>query len=130
MADDLDIGDSRVEFMAAFILKTLKIKADKWQKMYGIEDNKIIILEYLEKSDQILLVFILTPAGGLIVTHQYPQQLKGKACYFAKKNKENIPKDSNLKEVLIYGDLSYSPLDQLSAILDEVMKNLFSIFIE
>jgi hypothetical protein len=33
----------------------------------------------------------------------------------------------NLKEALIYGDLSYSPLEQLSALLDEVInrENLF-----
>ena len=56
----------------------------------------------------------------MIVAFEYPTQIKTKACYFAKKNKDTIGKDTILKEALIYGDLSYSPLDQLSAILDEV----------
>ncbi|MFN9945030.1 MAG: hypothetical protein ACK56I_36735, partial [bacterium] len=57
----------------------------------------------------------------------YPSVIKTKACYFAKKQKESISKDMNLKEALIYGDLSYSPLEQLSALLDEVInrENLF-----
>lgn len=122
MADDLEIGDTRVEFMAVYILKTLKLKPDKWMKMYAIEDNKIMIIEYLEKNEQNLLVFAVTSSGALTVSYSYPVQFKTKACYFAKKNKETIGKDTILKEALIYGDLSYSPLDQLSAILDEVKK--------
>ena len=57
MADDLEIGDSRVEFMAGYLLKTLKIKPDKWVKMYGIEDNKTMIMEYLEKMNKVCLFF-------------------------------------------------------------------------
>lgn len=121
MADDLEIGDSRVEFMAGYLLKTLKIKPDKWVKMYGIEDNKTMIMEYLEKNEQSLLVFLLNTSGALIVSYSYPVQIKTKACYFAKKSKESIGKDQNIKEVLLYGDLSYSPLEQLSALLDEVI---------
>jgi dynein heavy chain len=127
MADDLEIGDARVEFMAGYILKTLKIKGDKWTKMYGIEENKITILEYLEKNENSLLVFLLSSSGALAVSYNYPSVIKTKACYFAKKQKESISKDMNLKEALIYGDLSYSPLEQLSALLDEVInrENLF-----
>jgi dynein heavy chain len=122
MADDLDIGDSRIEFMAAYLLKTLKLKNDKWTKMYGIEDNKIMIIEFVEKPDQTLLVFSLNTGGALNVAYNYPNQFKSKLIYFAKRGKEAIPKDQNIKEILNYGDLSYSPLEQLSAILDEVKK--------
>jgi dynein heavy chain len=121
MAEDLEIGDSRVEFMAVYLLKTLKIKGDRWTKMYAIEDNKVIIHEFVEKNEQNLLVFILSSSGALSVQYEYPNIVKGKLCYFAKKNKEAIGKDLNIKEALIYGDLSYSPLEQMSAILDEVI---------
>ena len=128
MADigDLEIGDARIEFMAVYLLKTLKLKSDKWIKMYAIEDNKLLIHEYVEKNEQNLLVFIMSTSGSLTVQYEYPNQIKGKLVYFAKKNKEAIGKDVNIKDALVYGDLSYSPLEQLSAILDEVKQNLQS----
>ena len=122
MSDDLkDIGDSRVEFMANYLLKTFKIKSEKWNKMYVIEENKTMILEFVEKAEQNLLVFNMSPAGALTVSYEYPNSFKSKAIYFAKKNKENITKDA-MKDAVIYGDLSVAPVDQLSAILDEVIR--------
>lgn len=121
MADELEIGDSRIEFMALYILKTLKLKGEKWTKMYGLDENKIMIQEFLDKGEQNILVFSLNAASALAVSYAYPSTLKQKACYFAKRGKDPVPKDVNIKDALIYGDLSYSPLDQLSAILDEVI---------
>ena len=80
-------------------------------------------------DEQTLLVFLLNTSGALTVSYNYPNVIKSKACYFAKKHKESISKDMNLKESLIYGDLSYSPLEQLSALLDEVI-SLEKIFIQ
>ena len=126
MADDLEIGDSRVEFIAVYLIKTLKLKADKWMKMYAVEESKIMIHDFLDKTDNNLLVFALNNAQALVVTNAYPNQLKAKACYFTKKNREPITKDMNIKDALLYGDLSYAPLDQLSAILDEVKFHFYS----
>lgn len=120
MAEELELNDSRVEFMAVYLLKTLKIKPDKWSKMYAIEENKIMIQDFLDKTDQSLIVFSLNAAQALAISYAYPNQLKAKACYFCKKSRESISKDVAIKDALIYGDLSYSPLDQLSALIDEV----------
>jgi dynein heavy chain len=120
MAEDLEIGDSRIEFMALYVLKTLKLKNDKWTKLYALDENKVIIQEFLEKSDNNLLVFTMNAAQLLAMSYSYPSSIKTKSCYFAKKTKDPIGKDVNIKDALLYGDLSYSPLEQLSAILDEV----------
>lgn len=120
MADELEIGDSRVEFIANYLLKTLKLKPDKWTKMYAIEENKIMIHDFLDKTEQNLLVFSINNLQALVISYSYPNQIKAKACYFTKKSKEPITKDMSIKDAMLYGDLSYAPLDQLSAILDEV----------
>jgi len=126
MSDDLkEINDSRIEFLASFVLKTLKIKADKWMKMYVVEEYKTMVLEFVEKNEQNLLVFFMNASGTLVISYDYPSQIKSKACYFVKKNKEALSKDLNLREVLIYGDLSYAPVDQLSTILDELLIPIF-----
>ena len=90
MADDLkEINDSRIEFLALFVLKTLKIKADKWMKMYVVEEYKTMVLEFVEKNEQNLLVFYMSASGTLVISFEYPSQFKSKACYFAKKNEFN-----------------------------------------
>ena len=90
LAADLELGDVRVEFIADYVLKTMKLKADKWTKMYSVEENKAMILEFLDKSDHIQLVIIGSSAGALTPSFEWPMQLKGKACYFVRKGKESL----------------------------------------
>ena len=48
MSDDLEIGDSRIEFIALYVLKTLKLKSDKWTKFYAPDDNKLVVNNALD----------------------------------------------------------------------------------
>ena len=123
MASELEIGDSRVEFIADYVLKTLKVKPDKWSKMYGIDENKQMFMDYFEKPENNTIVVIATAAGGLNVQFEWPTNPKAKACYFVKRSKDPVSKDTVLRNALLYGDLSLSPLDQLSAFVDEVNMN-------
>lgn len=112
--------DPRVDFISDYILKTYKLKPDKWAKFYGVDENKILILEFLEKADNPQLVISVTPAGLITPSYEFPTTLKqNKAIYFVKRGKESVSKD-NFKKNIVYGDLSYAPLDQLSALVDEV----------
>jgi len=79
MAADLEIGDARVEFIAEYVLRTLRIKGDKWTKMYVIEDNKQLCVDFFDKPDSQVLVVAMNPAGGLAVTSEWPAQFKLKA---------------------------------------------------
>lgn len=123
MAEDLEINDPRIFFVADYVLKTLKLKSDKFGKMYGIEENKILVHEFFEKNESQILIIQYTAAGSLQPGLTFPNVLKNKACYFIKKRREIIPRDAILRDVLMYGDLSTSPVDQLSAMVDEVNKN-------
>lgn len=129
MASDLELGDSRVEFIADFVLKTMKLKPDKWAKMYSLDENKMLFMEFFEKPELPALVVASTAAGALTVQYEWPTNPKGKACYFVKKSSESVSKDAGLKDSLIYGDMSSNPLDQLSAFVDEVL-SLTSIAID
>ena len=88
--------------------------------MYGIEDNKILIHEFFDKAELQILVIQYTAAGSLQPATTFPNVLKNKSCYFIKKRREAIPRDAILRDVIMYGDLSTSPVDQLSAMVDEV----------
>lgn len=120
LAAELELNDQRVEFMCDYVLKTMKLKADKWMKMYNVDENKAIFQSFFEKPEFTQLLVLAGSGSALSVSLEWPGQLKNKACYFVKKNKEPIGKDAKVRNVLLYGDLSYSPVDQLSAFVDEV----------
>ncbi|XP_013068368.2 dynein beta chain, ciliary [Biomphalaria glabrata] len=126
MASELEIGDVRVEFMADYVLKTLKQKPDKWTKMYSLDENKQLFMDFFEKPDLNTIIIIATAAGSLQVQYEWPTNPKAKACYFVKRSRDPVLKDAVLRNVLLYGDLSTSPLDQLSAFVDEVLVPLLS----
>ena len=118
-------ADKRYDFICEYVLQTLKLKNDKWQKCIGIEDNKVLMQEFFDKSDIPVLVISSSSAGALTPTYEFPTSAKTKAVYFIKKSKENITPDG-IKGQLFYGDISYAPLDQLSSLVDEVSIALIS----
>lgn len=111
--------DKRFEFVSEYVLQTLKLKNDKWQKCIGVEENKVLMLEFFDKTDTPVLVISSNTAGALTPTYEFPTSNKAKAVYFIRKSKETISPDG-IKQQLLYGDISYAPLDQLSSLVDEV----------
>ncbi|XP_072167681.1 dynein beta chain, ciliary [Diadema setosum] len=121
-----EITDARLDFISEYILKSYKLKPDKWAKCLGVEENKILMLEFLEKADYPQLIVTVNPAGLITPSYDFPAALKTtKAVYFIKKSKEAVGKE-NFKTNLVYGDLSYSPLEQLSALVDEILVPLLA----
>lgn len=121
MASELELNDTRVEFIADYVIKTLKIKPDKWSKMYSVEDTRQMFMDFFEKQDVPCLIVTATAAGGLNTQFEWPNNPKAKACYFVKKGRDAIQKETNFRNAYLYGDMSYQPLDQLSAFVDEVI---------
>jgi dynein heavy chain len=117
---DLELNDKRVEFVADYVLKTFKLKPDKWMKLYNVEESKTQLLEFFDKQENLCLVVTGNSAGVLALQYEWPNSVKHKAVYFVKKNKENVQKDGKYRDQLLYGDLSNAPMDQLSAYVDEV----------
>ena len=116
----MEFSDVRFEFMSEYTLKSMKLKADKWAKLQGNDEYRQTVLDFFEKQEYNILIIYQNSAGQLQPSFDFPQSLKAKAVYFSKKEKGmNVGKD-NFKTALTYGDLSYSPLEQLSALVDEV----------
>ena len=116
----MDIGDPRIEFVADYILKTMKLRPERWQRMYSSEESKQMCLEFFDKTDKLCLVFSVTITGVLTVSYTWPISVKTKCVYFIKKGYEALPRDGSVKQKMVYGDLGYSPIDQLSSFVEEV----------
>ncbi|XP_036372722.1 dynein heavy chain 9, axonemal [Megalops cyprinoides] len=122
---DAPVADKRYEFLEEYILKTLKLKADRWQKCVTTDEYKQIIQDFFDRPDQAMLVVSLNAAGQLLPSSEFPASSKNKAVYFVKRGKDVLSPDS-IKSNLLYGDLSYSPLDQFSALVEEVVVPVLS----
>ena len=116
----MEFSDPRFDYLSDYVLKSMKLKNDKWAKMEGNEEYRQQILNFFEKPELNLLVIMQNSAGQLQPLYDFPLTLKTKAVYIAKKEKSmNIGKD-NLKTALAFGDLSYAPPEQLFALVEEV----------
>lgn len=71
MVEELDIADVRILFMADYLIKSLRLRSDKWTKMIQIEEQNRLILEFCEKPQPILLVFHVNPAGSLVRKYDF-----------------------------------------------------------
>lgn len=111
--------DVRWEFLKTYVLKSMKLKPDKWEKMRSIEDNEILINEFLEKADSEILIFYVNAGGQLMPEGQFVISSKNKIIYFIKKKKEPITPGKSA-QLCLYGDLSYAPLDHLAGLVDQV----------
>ncbi|CAF3056070.1 unnamed protein product [Rotaria socialis] len=128
MVEELDIADLRVHFIADYLIKSLRLRTDKWTKMVQIEEQNKTILEFCEKPHPNLLVFHVNPAGNLTVGTAFPTSLKSKACFFGKKSPEPLQRDSKEKiaAALNFGDLSNSALEQLQIYVNDVVRPLLT----
>nr|XP_004569740.1 dynein heavy chain 9, axonemal [Maylandia zebra] len=117
--------DERLDYIAECVLRTLKLKQDKWQKCVSSEDNRQVLQEFLDKAEQRTLVVSVTAGGQLQTASSFTGDSKNKAVYFIKRTTTTLSPES-MKENLFYGDLSYAPLDQFSALVEEVIAPLLS----
>lgn len=122
MESEIPTNDPRVDFVADFINRSLRLKPDKWAKMYSSETNVNMINDFLNIPDcQTLIILINIGSSALTPTLEWPPHLKGsRAFYFIKKNKEALPRIYKLMPYLTYGDVISSPIDQLFSFVEEV----------
>nr|XP_003217173.1 PREDICTED: LOW QUALITY PROTEIN: dynein heavy chain 17, axonemal [Anolis carolinensis] len=115
--------DKRLDFIEIYCTLYLHVKPDKWAKFSTSEDVLAMLNEFYEKPDLLALVITLNPTGQLVPCIGFPATLKNKGIYFVKKKPENITKD-NFKDVVLIGDISPSPVEQMMAVIEEVVYSL------
>ena len=79
----------------------------------------VMVNEFLERGDRRILVIYLASSGQLTPDTAFPSSTKNKAVYFIKRHAEQVKKE-NLKTLVMFGDVSHIPLDQLSNLVESV----------
>lgn len=111
--------DRRLDFLADYVLRTLKLKRERWQQCVSSEEHRQVLQLFLDSPEQRTLLVSVTAAGLLQPAAAFTASCRHKAVYFVKQRKTALSPDS-MKESLVCGDLSYAPLDQFSALVEEV----------
>ncbi|XP_066917361.1 dynein beta chain, ciliary-like [Clytia hemisphaerica] len=122
----MNFNDPRFEYISEYVLKTFKLKPDKWSKLVGNEEYKQTVSDFFDKADNPQLVIVLSNAGQLVPEYSFPPTGKNKTIYFLKREKKDPITKDGYKGSLLFGDLSNTPLDQLSALVEEVLVPLLS----
>ena len=122
MGDDaLEIDDERIEFVAERCIKSLKQRMDKWNKMFIISENSKLVMDFLDKTENEMLVISYTKSGLLTPSLSFPTKFhKKKLFYMIKKSNEPIPKGGKIRDLVTYGDMFPQPLEQLACVIDQV----------
>ena len=55
-------------------------KNDKWQKMMNIEDSVVVLTDFLEKGESLVLVIYVNQQGILTLINDFPNTSKNKVC--------------------------------------------------
>lgn len=90
--------DPCAAFVGSYVLKTMRLKDEKWQKLMGNEELKMIVMEWVKRAPVRRLIVTLSNAGALIPTHYFPTTSKGKRCFFVK-IRETVLDIDNIREV-------------------------------
>ncbi len=120
MVEELKLIDQRVKFIAIYLIKTLNIKTEKWNKLYLQDENKMIIEEFLDGRNLARIVFFHNASQNLVVHKDFPTQIKNKVAYFIKISKTPVKASLTFPSQVVYGDLGESPFEQIYSILDGV----------
>ena len=117
---ELEIEDSRVLFMANYVLRMTSQKPEKFTKAYLVEDTMRIYKEFFDEVAKKVIYVFVGASGSFVSQATWPGTYKVKGCYFVKKKPAKIAMDAKLSNLLIYGDMSMTPIEQFSLLLDEV----------
>ena len=121
--DDDDTGvpaiDERLLWLEARVLSSLKRKADVWAKLLSAEDSRAAITMFADDPDTSRLLVYENSKGEVVASNAPPSKFKRKATYFLKAHSVALTRE-NIAAQVSFGDVCASPLEQLSAVSQEV----------
>ena len=120
---ELELTDTRLTFIAEFLLESLKCKPDKFTKLLILEESNKAIQEFVGKPDVAYLVITQGSGGFLAASNKFPENAKAKGIFFIKHNmSEAIAADcSNFRDNVYMGELNPAAIENFSALVEEVI---------
>ncbi|XP_037911922.1 dynein beta chain, ciliary-like [Hermetia illucens] len=118
--------DTRLDFIMNYIMKTMRLKQEKWNKMMATEEMRELVMTFLDDPNQERLIFTVTAAGLLTPYFNFPEKPKSKVSYFIRREVPMEITNDNIRMDLLIGDVSPKPLEDLSVLVDNVFLPILS----
>ncbi|XP_033840356.1 dynein heavy chain 9, axonemal isoform X2 [Periophthalmus magnuspinnatus] len=123
--DDTPTEDRRLLFLQEHVLRALILKPESWSKCVSGEETRQLVQDFVDKSEPKTLVVTVTAAGALQPANSIMSSSKNKVVYFVKRNQTALRAES-MKDSMLYGELSYAPLQHFCGLVEEVVVPLLS----
>ncbi|KAJ8925640.1 hypothetical protein NQ315_009485 [Exocentrus adspersus] len=109
--------DDRLEFILAYLTKSHRLKQEKWNKMIAVEENKKMILNFLNNPTEKMLIMTIPTTGLLTPMTQFTATIKQKFTYFIRRTPEAVTME-NFRSVLTFGDMGGKPVEELAVLME------------
>ncbi|KAJ4456876.1 putative Dynein heavy chain 17; axonemal [Paratrimastix pyriformis] len=113
-------ADPRLDWLVAHVMSSTKLKQDKVGKLVSEDDSKRRITEFFDSPEPKLLVVYINAKDEPALSLTFPSQLKKKGVFFLKRAEPVGAEEREIDKYITFGDLSTSPLDQLSTFIDQL----------
>ncbi|CAL1580717.1 unnamed protein product [Knipowitschia caucasica] len=124
--DDAPNEDPRVLYIREHVLSSMKLKPDRWSQAVSGEENRQLLQDFVERAQCRTLVVTQSAAGGLQLKDHIPAAAsETKALYFVKRSQTALRAES-MRESLVYGEISYAPLEHFCSLVEEVVVPLIA----
>ncbi|KAL4088975.1 hypothetical protein QTP88_024053 [Uroleucon formosanum] len=124
--DNAGFDDKRLVYVYSFLVKSLKIKNDVIDTMMRNRDYQALVMDFLTMPDRNSIFFALNSAGLLTPMYDdFPDGYKSKVSYIIRLQPIEVTHD-NCDSILLCGEVSLNPFEDLKAITENVLLNLFS----
>ncbi|XP_043279274.1 dynein beta chain, ciliary-like [Venturia canescens] len=110
--------DPRFEYILQYLTLSSKLKPEKWAKMMSTDEYKDTVTKFFDDPNEKMLTMQISPAGILVPSLSLQTGGKVKISYFMRKTPEKIT-PGNYRDVIIPGDMSPKPLEDLSVLFEE-----------
>ena len=140
--------DARLEFILQYLIRSSKLRFEKWTKMIANEEFKVnlfaiffpvilyqlplylfikiltmccqdIILKFFNTPTERILVMQVSTSGALVPALGIQPSTKIKSSYFIRSQMVKID-EQNYREILIPGDMAPKPIEELAVLVEEV----------
>ncbi|XP_072332362.1 dynein beta chain, ciliary-like [Scyliorhinus torazame] len=116
--------DERIHFIKEQVFRSLKVKSERWNKFIALDENKKLLLDFLDERQPGKLLF--TGAGGALhVDQQLSFPPKSKMLYIFK-NCSGRLSNNDQKNELMLGEILQHPVEHLTILINEVLVPILS----
>ncbi|XP_078083834.1 dynein axonemal heavy chain 11 [Mustelus asterias] len=117
--------DEGIDFIKEQAFKSLKVKSERWNRFIAVDENKKLLLDFLDQRQHGKLLLFTGAGGALHADAQLSFPPKSKMLYIIK-NCTGKLSSNDQKDELMLGEILQHPVEHLTVLINEVLVPILS----